>query len=411
MTQANHLFTDPYQLPQYPMGQTTKKPKGVWEPRELDFDQPEQPAGKKDKNSKAPKTKEGGKTPITKVRASNAISDSTSKVKRPAKARSSALNDERAGQSGPKDTLPGEHVELADRGVPDSWHPPMQRISGNESVETEAQTQAEVTKLPPGTEATLTTEPTREAELHMAKMDVNPDPSEQESHEPRAFRFTNGQDARTQLTPQTIKAMEVYAKSRYIYPRVFVLIVQIAYLVELQNRRLVIGTVPKNDSGQTGEDGQITHVATERLLGRAMHNTVDVRRALYRNLNAAQELLLLDRKEVKTHGKPVTYWALTNDGRHFLMMGIRTRNALRKVACYSDEEICCQVSADELEEWKLDAEERAQVLVDHFGASGKRAPSLCSDVSRTALVQAIKQQALMKIHTSGVSRLWCGLVR
>lgn len=213
------------------------------------------------------------------------------------------------------------------------------------------------------------------------------------------------------LPASTAKALEKLAKNRYSYPRVFVILAQIAYLGEIKRQNIGIVCAGDEADLDNNDDGN-GQIATERLLSRAMENSVDVRRALYRNLNQALELKLISRTEIKGQGKhkSTTYWELTADGTQFLTRGIKTRQAMGKISNESDETICSLISADELEEWKLESEERAQALIEHFGASEKYATTLTETASRTELVRAIEANAINKVQTCGLNNLWCGLV-
>lgn len=383
MSQSNQLFAGIAQLPQYPFETKRRKTKGVWE-------QPQAATTPAQSVQSANTALETSENVNTKRNADTGFQIKTAKTKAArapdggAKACPTQQNDKPSEQSVPQSYLVGVHVELSGATQADSWHSPKHHISDNACGSDGEQDALKVTA--------------QGEKPHMAMLDTKPDQSEFDDITPDLTDCADGQYAQTSFTKVEAKAVEAFAKNRYLYPRVFVLLAQIGYLTDLRMRRR------PNDGGHL-------RIATEHLLSRATQNTMDVRRAIYRNLNVALELRLLSRQDVIVKAKSTTYWKLTSDGKRFLMMGIRTRNAMRKIAPYSDEDICSQVSVDELEEWRLDAEDRAEQLSAHFGASAKRAKQLSGDKSRIELVQAIEQNAVQRIHTSGVSNLWCGLVR
>jgi hypothetical protein len=217
-------------------------------------------------------------------------------------------------------------------------------------------------------------------------------------------------EAATLTATENIKN-ETYGQSCYRYPRVFVLLSQIAYLAEVRGKHkdMRVGAPARKINVQ--DDDEALRIGTDHLLSRARDCSDEIRRALYRNLQVANDLQLINRKDVTVGGRSLTSWELTSEGKLFLMAGIKIRNAMRKVANYSDEEICSFVSNDEVEDWKLDAQDREEKLALHFGSGKKRHKSEMPEVSRTELALAIEQQAVQKVQSSDINNLWSGLVR
>lgn len=203
-----------------------------------------------------------------------------------------------------------------------------------------------------------------------------------------------------------IKLIEGFAKNKYAYPRVFVLIAQVAYLSHLMCAGRNAHTLATPARGGQPLPPHPTLVTTSQLLSQALFDSIDVRRGLAHSLDLALELLLLRHKQVSDtdHG-----WELTDDGMVFLLRGIRTRTAMRKVSHLSDNDICCHVSADEIEEWELDGEDRAARLAGNRGdviKKGKRGRK----GGRHELAAAIERASIERIKGSEIHSLWSGLV-
>lgn len=205
-----------------------------------------------------------------------------------------------------------------------------------------------------------------------------------------------------------IKLIEEFATGRYVYPRVFVLTAQVAYLRHL----LGAGKTPAPSKKRFSIPAESTApplVTTGQILAQARLDTMEVRRGLGQSLELALELNLLRQKKISDDAGQG--WELTTDGGVFLLRGIKTRTAMRKFSRLSEEEICCQVSADEIEEWELDGEDRAQRIAGHRGDVIKKRGVRSRKGGRKELAVAIERASIERIKGSEIHTLWSALVR
>ena len=389
--QSTLLFVDLFQLS---IQCTNKKHRGVWEARELEFESEPAPVQKKTTRM------EDRKSEKTTGRAKPELAIPAKNGEVWSKRESGEQNDIDRDQTHEEAVLVLGAVELPIGTPQKEWH--------SRTAE----------KAQPGeSQFHRQNEPTTQSKHPDLKMPINTGLKQRGEHaqssKGEALPFGGAEKSATRVTLTAAENLknEDYGQNCYRYPRVFVLLSQIAYLVEVRrkHKELCEGAVA-NQIESPEEDGLIG-VGTDHLLSRAREGSDEIRRALYRNLQVANELQLVNRKDVFIGGRSVTTWELTSEGKLFLLAGIKIRNAMRKVAQYSDEEICSFVSNDEIDDWKLDAQDREDKIKMHFGVGKKRFKSERPEVSRTELALVIEQQAVLKIQNSAINSLWSGLVR
>lgn len=212
------------------------------------------------------------------------------------------------------------------------------------------------------------------------------------------------------FTHSQIKLIEGFAKNKYFYPRVFVLLAQVAYLSHFMGTGRAAYTQATPTRGGNPRTTEARLVTTTQILEQARQDSLDVRRGLAHSLELAVELQLLQQKQISDDAG--RGWELTTDGGVFLLRGVKTRTAIRKVSHQTDEQICCQVSADEVEEWELDGEDRAQRLAEYRGDATKtRGKKLGRKGGRHELASAIERASIERIKGSEIHSLWSALVR
>ena len=375
MSAANRLFADPYGLPKSNYLFDSENSEAPWQSCELDATQQEPGNGK---NSVFAVRKPGviGKFEPTTPTRGKAVAPLKETTSRAAKAVNSKLNDKQARQVGQKACLLGQGYGLVDGDPVQAWH----------AAQEPKADRYENAKRTPGTPMKTKTQAQKRAATQPIQASLE-----------FVVSYPNG------LTPRQAKEVEVVARHTYTFPRVFVLLVQIAHLTDLQVRSAAYATEP-------GHDEIVTTVTTEQLLKRFKHPTAEGSRALQSNLELACAIGLLEMDGQRTIENKDAFWKLTSDGKRFLLAGLKARKMLRKTNRFaSDEDQCAQISVDELEDWQLEAQDRAAILANDDGNSKK---SSCRTLlSREEFVVAIEERAKKRVQASEVNNLWCGLVR
>lgn len=207
--------------------------------------------------------------------------------------------------------------------------------------------------------------------------------------------------------------LQNWAKPTYNQPTLFEMLVQIA--VEGQR------------------EGIHRPVSTETLLAKTVLEPQRIRPEVFRHLNRAWDLGLLTRAgEAGKNNGAGSVWTLTQDGKVFLVSGLRARINTRKVSRHSDEQICQYMAEDEIGDWLMELRERNRLLTseraDGQGAgaatqANKRRKRLegstdaqltsAKAVSRTQVVDAIERKAVSQAKRTepGVGPMWSALVR
>ena len=375
MNAANRLFADPYGLPKSNYLCDSEHRPAPWQSCDLDAMQPETANGK---NSVFVVTKPGviGECePKTQAR-SKAVAPKKETTGRAEQAVNSKLSDKQALQVSKNACLLGQGCELVDGDPVQAWHAAQEPKTDT----------YEIVKQTPSIPMKTQTQARKRAAVQPVHASLEFEVS-----------YPNG------LTPRQVKEVEAVAKHTSNFPRVFVLLVQVAYLTDLQVRSAMYATEP-------GRDEIVTTVTTEQLLKRFKHPTAEVSRALQSNLELACAIGLLEMEGQRTIENKDAFWKLTSDGKRFMLAGLKARKMLRKTnVLASDEEQCAQISIDELEDWRLEAEDRAASLANDDGNSKKS--NYRTILSREDFVVAIEERAKKRVQTSEVNNLWCGLVR
>jgi hypothetical protein len=105
---------------------------------------------------------------------------------------------------------------------------------------------------------------------------------------------------------------------------------------------------------------------------------------------------LIERSDKIQEGVTTTYWSLTTQGKDMLLEGIRSRKAAAGLSSLTPEEICVQFSIDEIEDFKLNIEDRSMTL---FGKNDFMAKN-------TVLTkQAVNDQLATRIQDSAIARV------
>lgn len=378
MNAANRLFADPYGLPKSQYLLDSENTSGLWQACELESIQPEPGKGKNSVFAVMnPDVNEKSK-PKSQAR-SKAVAPKKASTGRGVKAVNSKLNDKQAHQVGKKACLLGQGCELIDGEPLQAWH----------AAQEPKPDRYETAKRTPSPHMTTQKTASKRATAQPVQASLEFE-----------VTYPNG------LTQRQAKEVEALAKHRYTFPRVFVLLVQVAHLTDLQVRYGMYAP-------EQGRDEIVKTVTTEQLLKRSKDPTAEVRRALQTNLELASEMGLLEMDEEPTLDNKDACWTLTSEGKRFMMAGLKARKMLRRSnEWHSDEEQCAQISADELEDWRLEAEDRTASLATHLDhdESGRKS-RFRTIVSREDLAVAIEQRAKKRVQASEVNNLWCGLVR
>ena len=155
---------------------------------------------------------------------------------------------------------------------------------------------------------------------------------------------------------------------------------------------------------------------TEEIVSDTRFMKHEYRRVIETCFFTARDLGLLLKREVILDGhQRCSLWALSADGKTFLMGAIRARVNMRKISNLSDEEICADLAQDEVEQWRQDARDRAEFYTRANGKHSlpRRSKRPDSMITRSEFVhrliavntgKAVAAQAL-------VSPIWAGLIR
>lgn len=210
---------------------------------------------------------------------------------------------------------------------------------------------------------------------------------------------TPGQIKAAGLLSTEYALIEPVIQTRFEHPRVFVLMSQIACAIEHQKAFM--------------KSERPLWVRTEALICRAMTTTEDMRRGIYAGLRSALALGLVNMREI-TEGEKSHLWSLTPDGKRFLLAGAKTRLNLQQVTGWGFNQICAQVSSEELELREAQILEQEEYYQRVAGTDQTRrrigAPVV---ISRSELASAIQEQTLKRARDAQqtVTTLWAGLLR
>jgi hypothetical protein len=187
-------------------------------------------------------------------------------------------------------------------------------------------------------------------------------------------------------TPAELLLVNTFGSDRYQTPRIFITLLQIAFIGYCRNK-----------VGVAKSEGREPNLVTEAdLLKRARKNDERVRTSMTQNLRLAFGYRLIERSDKIQEGVTTTYWSLTTQGKDMLLEGIRSRKAAAGLSSLTPEEICVQFSIDEIEDFKLNIEDRSMTL---FGKNDFMAKN-------TVLTkQAVNDQLATRIQDSAIARV------
>lgn len=183
-------------------------------------------------------------------------------------------------------------------------------------------------------------------------------------------------------------------------PFVFVLVLQ------LTRRTIELG------------DDRVRWISTSEIASRVLSKGNALQQLFKKSCTESWELRLLARKEVVVDGTHrEILWALTHDGKRFLLNGIRSRMSMRKFARLSDDQICDQLAIDETEEWRQEALDRAIAInsIENTQADSLKngRPHPLVGFTKTQFANSIAAHSIKqaKVAQAYIDPLWAGLLR
>lgn len=145
--------------------------------------------------------------------------------------------------------------------------------------------------------------------------------------------------------------------------------------------------------------------------------------SVFHHLKMAWEMGLLIRQGPprKSHGTG-SKWFLTDDGKRFLLTGLRVRLKLMETSTFSRHQISEMVRGEEVRDWESELRDRSRSVASARTKRRRRQNSKLTDgqpkaspfaVTRTELAHAVESQVIEQVRTKGseISPIWAGLLR